>query len=249
MTIMLIKTFFISISVPLEYLSLFFNMPYMLLLSDVRQGIFYAMLLSFWLVFAGEHMVIQDAGKRKFLMSYYKHLSAVALGCFSLFVFDLCERGIRLSNPFFYIWMSTFGSKMASCFIIIAALSALAYFSFLCFMIWKVFRNISMKKISLSSMSAVRRLHYEGIIYRFQFLMLATLVCAALTIGGFILGQFAEGQWKWNDNFEIEYTSAIQTGTFGMWNIYIVVLVILYAPSHKQWPASETDNSIGKFIF
>lgn len=56
-------------------------------------------------------------------------------------------------------------------------------------MIWRVFCNISIKRSSLPTMSIARRLHYEGIIYRFQFLMLATLLCAALTIIGFIMGQ------------------------------------------------------------
>ena len=46
------------LNLPLEFLTLFFDMPYMLLISDIRQGIFYAMLLSFWLVFAGEHMLV-----------------------------------------------------------------------------------------------------------------------------------------------------------------------------------------------
>lgn len=46
-----------------------------------------------------------------------------------------------------------------------------------------------MKRSSLPSMSVARRLHYEGIIYRFKFLMLATLICAASTIAGFIVGQ------------------------------------------------------------
>lgn len=38
-------------------------------------------------------------------------------------------------------------------------------------------------------MSIVRRLHYEGVIYRFKFLMLATLISAALTAIGFVMGQ------------------------------------------------------------
>lgn len=74
-------------------------------------------------------------------------------------------------------------------FIVLAAVSASIYFLFLCYMIWCVFSNISIKRSSLPSMSMARRLHYEGIIYRFKFLMLATLICAALTIVGFIMGQ------------------------------------------------------------
>lgn len=89
---------------------------------------------------------------------------------------------------------------------------------------------------------AARRLHYEGIIYRFQFLMLATLLCAALTVIGFIMGQVSEGKWKWDDNVEMEFTSAFLTGVYGMWNIYIFALIILYAPSHKKWAADSTSG-------
>ncbi|CAD7002799.1 unnamed protein product [Ceratitis capitata] len=90
---------------PLEFLSLFIEMPYMLLLSDIRQGVFYAMLLSFWLVFAGEHMLIQESPYKSTIRSrYWKHLSAVVVGCLSLFMFDICERGVQMRNPFYSIW-------------------------------------------------------------------------------------------------------------------------------------------------
>ncbi|XP_065359860.1 protein wntless [Calliphora vicina] len=235
------------LNLPLEFLTLSMEMPYMLLLSDVRQGIFYAMLLSFWLVFAGEHMLIQESPQKNSIRSrYWKHLSAVVVGCLSLFIFDICERGVQLRNPFYSIWTTPLGAKVALSFIILAGISAGVYFLFLCFMVGKVFRNIGAKRTSLPSMSQARRLHYEGLIYRFKFLMLATLLCAALTVVGFIMGQVAEGHWKWDEDIEIQLTSAFLTGVYGMWNIYIFALLILYAPSHKQWPcvnSNETSQS------
>lgn len=105
-----------------------------------------------------------------------------------------------------------------------------------------------------------RRLHYEGVIYRFNFLMLATLICAALTIIGFIIGQISDTQYHWDDSIHLEYTSAFLAGVYGMWNIYIFALIILYAPSHKQWPStagngttntsdSATGNILVSFLF
>ncbi|KAJ8939949.1 hypothetical protein NQ314_010938 [Rhamnusium bicolor] len=225
------------LNLPVEYLSLIFEMPYMLLLSDIRQGIFYAMLLSFWLVFAGEHMLIQDNGEKNSIKMYWKHLSTIVIGCFCLLIFDLCERGVQLANPFYSIWVTPIGTNLALSFIILAGLSASLYFIFLCYMIWRVFKNISIKRSVLPSMSQARRLHYEGIIYRFNFLMLATVICAAITVISFILSQITEGQNKWDENMDLEVTSALHTGVYGMWNVYICAMLILYAPSHKQWPA------------
>ncbi|KAJ8973722.1 hypothetical protein NQ317_011760 [Molorchus minor] len=225
------------LNLPIDYLSLIFDMPYMLLLSDIRQGIFYAMLLSFWLVFAGEHMLIHDNGEKNNIKQYWKHLSTIVVGCLCLLIFDLSERGIQLINPFFSIWVTPVGTNLALSFIILAGISASMYFIFLCYMIWRVFKNISIKRAILPSMSQARRLHYEGIIYRFNFLMLATVICAAFTIISFILSQVAEGQNKWDENMDLELSSVLHTGVYGMWNVYICAMLMLYAPSHKQWPS------------
>ncbi|XP_034948603.1 protein wntless [Chelonus insularis] len=236
------------LNMPLEYLTLSYDMPFMLLLSDIRQGVFYAVLLSFWLVFAGEHLMIQEGEQRNSLKCYWRHLSAVVVGCLSLFIFDMCERGVQLRNPFFSIWVTNIGTKLALSFIILAGISAGLYLLFLSYMIWNVFMNISIKRAALPSMSSARRLHYEGLIYRFNFLMVATLLCASLTVVGFILGQVAEGQWKWDDDLELETTSAFFTGVYGMWNIYCIALLCLYAPSHKKWPAEPSDQSVSEEI-
>ncbi|KAJ8948043.1 hypothetical protein NQ318_003377 [Aromia moschata] len=201
------------LNLPVEYLTLIFDMPYMLLVSDIRQGIFYAMLLSFWLVFAGEHMLIQDNGEKNSLKMYWKHLSTIVIGCVCLLIFDLCERGVQLVNPFYSIWVTPIGTNLALSFIILAGMSASMYFIFLCYMIWQVFKNISIKKAILPSMSQARRLHYEGIIY------------------------LAEGQNKWDEDMDLELSSVLHTGVYGMWNVYICAMLMLYAPSHKQWPS------------
>ena len=52
----------------------------------------------------------------------------------------------------------------------------------------------------------------QGLIYRFSFLMVFTLLCAALTVILFIVGNISEGHWKWNERTYLEYTSAVQTG-------------------------------------
>ncbi|KAL1110355.1 hypothetical protein AAG570_007886 [Ranatra chinensis] len=224
------------LNLPLELLTLFYELPFMLLLADIRQGIFYAALLSFWLIFAAEHLMVRETQENQF-KTYWKHLSGVAIGCIALFIFDLCERGVQLRNPFYSIWVTDIGTKIAMGFLIVGGISVGVYFLVLCWLIWQVFCNMRAKRANLPVMSQARRLHYSGIIYRFNFLMLTTLICAALTLIAFTLGQVSEGQWKWDEHQYLEYTSAFFTGVYGMWNIYIFALIILYAPSHKQWPS------------
>lgn len=174
-----------QLNFPLEFLSMWFDLPFNNFLSDVRQGILYCCLFSFWTVFTGEHLL--DGVQRSRISSYYKQLSIVLMASISLFVFDSIERGIQAYDPFFTIW--EVDSIVANIFLALALLASLLYFSFLCYHVYLVLRNISSKQITLPSMSLTRRLLYQGIIFRFKFLLVATVVCAALTLAGFIIGQ------------------------------------------------------------
>ncbi|XP_043555308.1 protein wntless homolog isoform X3 [Chiloscyllium plagiosum] len=228
------------INIPVEWFSIGFDWTWMLLFGDIRQGIFYAMLLSFWIIFCGEHLM--DQNERNRLSVYLKQIVPIGFGSFCLFIFDLCERGVQLTNPFYSIWATDVGTELAMAFIIVAGICACLYFFFLCFMVFQVFRNISGKRCSLPAMSKARRLHYEGLIFRFKFLMLVTLTCAAMTIVFFIISQVNEGHWKWGE-YIVQVNSAFFTGIYGMWNLYVVAIMFLYAPSHKCY--SDADQSNG----
>ena len=157
-----------------------------------------------------------------------------------------------MQNPFYSIWVTDIGTNLALGFIILAGISAGLYFIFLCYMIRKVFLTISNRTASFQHMARIRRLHYQGIIWRFKFLMLATVFTAALTVIGFIIGQVEEGGTKWDEDIResgaLEYTSGFMTGVYGLWNIYIFGLLFLYAPSHKTWANEDTTSTTGEEI-
>ncbi|CAM9789789.1 protein wntless homolog [Lampetra fluviatilis] len=228
------------INLPLEWLSVGLNWTWMLLFGDIRQGLFYVVLLSFWIIFCGEHLM--DQTQRNRLGVYWKQVGAIAFGSLSLFIFDMCERGVQLTNPFYSIWATETGSHLATAFIVLAGVCACLYFLFLTFMVYQVFRNIGGKRSFLPAMSRVRRLHYEGLIFRFKFLMLTTLGCAALTVIFFIISQVNEGHWKWGDR-TVHVNAAFFTGVYGMWNMYVFSVMFLYAPSHKRY--GDADRSEG----
>uniref|UniRef100_A0A8B9SFR0 Wnt ligand secretion mediator n=1 Tax=Anas platyrhynchos TaxID=8839 RepID=A0A8B9SFR0_ANAPL len=216
------------INIPVEWFSIGFDWTWMLLFGDIRQGIFYAMLLSFWIIFCGEHMMVGVTERKVVAVS----------------VFSSLRRGVQLKNPFYSIWTTEVGTELAMAFIIVAGICLCLYFLFLCFMVFQVFRNINGKQSSLPAMSKVRCLHYEGLIFRFKFLMLITLACAAMTVIFFIVSQVTEGHWKWGD-ITIQVNSAFFTGIYGMWNLYVFALMFLYAPSHKNYGEDQSNGDLG----
>ncbi|KAM4640603.1 protein wntless homolog [Discoglossus pictus] len=235
------------INIPVEWFSIGYNWTWMLLFGDIRQGIFYATLLSFWIIFCGEHMM--DQTERNRISVYWKQVIPIAFGSCCLFILDMCERGVQLKNPFYSLWTTDVGADLAMAFIIVAGICACLYFLFLCFMVYQVFRNISGKQSSLPAMTKARRLHYQGLIFRFKFLMIITLACAALTVIFFITTQVtdlqvSEGHWKVGD-YPIELSSAFFTGVYGMWNLYVFALMFLYAPSHKNYGDDGSSGGSG----
>ena len=46
------------LNIPFELITILFDAAWMLLFTDIRQGLFYVVLFSFWVVFAGEHLMV-----------------------------------------------------------------------------------------------------------------------------------------------------------------------------------------------
>ncbi|XP_051233617.1 protein wntless homolog isoform X4 [Dicentrarchus labrax] len=175
------------LNVPVEWLSLGFEWTWILLFEDVQQGAFYSALFCFWIIFCGEHLM--DQSQRNQLSAYWWQVGLVVFGSSVLLIFDLSERGVHLTNPFYSVWASETGTRVAITFIIVAGISVCLYFLSLCGVVHCVFRNIGGKTQQLPAMPEARRLRYKGIIFRFKFLMLVTLACAAMTVIFFILNQ------------------------------------------------------------
>ncbi|ESP00710.1 hypothetical protein LOTGIDRAFT_112226 [Lottia gigantea] len=232
---------------PVEWLTLWFNLPWMSILSDIRQGAFYATLLSFWMIFAGEHMVdnsvplthsyffFQDSTQKNNPKSYWKSVTSVVFGCLCILIFELSEKGMQLKNPFHTIWVTETGTRVALAFIIISIIAACIYFLFLSYMIYKVFKNTRAQSPTRKN-CLLKFVDSRIFFFIFKFLMVLTLLCTALTVIFFIISQISEGQWKWGDDgISLQYTSSLLTGVYGMWNVYVIGLLSLYAPPHKPY--------------
>ena len=77
---------------PLEYLSLYFDCPWLLVVNDFRQGLFIAAMFTFWITFVNEHHANRDTPSH--LGVYWKQLAVVSLSSIFFFVYEFCERYI-----------------------------------------------------------------------------------------------------------------------------------------------------------
>merc|ERR1712025_349327 len=185
--------------------------------------------MMFWLIFIAEQMEgNKSGGKSNGLLDYWKSFAVILFGCLSLIVFNICETQVHLQNPFNSIWLTDFGTYMALGFMIFMNILSILYFLYLCYRIKEVFVTISSKSTSSQ---------HDKDVWISKFVMLATGFTAAFTVIYFIIGRMAEGAHKWDENLgeTLEYISGLMTGVYGMWNIYTMGLLFLYAPSHKQW--------------
>ncbi|CAK9303046.1 unnamed protein product [Gordionus sp. m RMFG-2023] len=242
-TILALASAMTLLNMPVDVFSLWFDMPYMLFFGDIRQGIFYVVLFVFWIIFCGEHLI--DDVPRNRLSAYWKYLIGVGSACIFLFVFELCERGIELKDPFFSIWSTEAGTRIAISILSLSVICMACYLVMLSHLIYRVFANVSKKRLLLPAMNKSVKLKYQGIMYRFRFLMSATCACAAMTVAFFLASHVNENSWKWDlgDSRSkqhgggyapaLQYASAFYTGVYGMWNLYVAAVLALYAPSRK----------------
>lgn len=225
-----------QLNLPAELLSLFFEIPFMMFFNDLRQGIFYCVLLSFWIIFVGEHL-LDGTRKESQLARYAKELLAICVASLSLLIFDLSDRGIQAFDPFLTVWET--GPNIANLWISIAVCACSAYFGFLLYYIYLAFNSISGKQSALPQMQITKRLKYQGMIYRFKFLLCATAICAVSTLVFYGLSHRDEWLQSYHDDDPnhneplIGWTSAMLTTVYAMWNSYVMVLMIMYAPSYK----------------
>ena len=95
------------------------------------------------------------------MKSYWKYIGTLWTGCVSLLVFELCQRGMQMNNPFFDLWDYHSGSNLALVMLMFACGSGLFYFGLLFYLIAKVFVNFHQRKAQLPGMNKMRRAFYE----------------------------------------------------------------------------------------
>eukprot|EP00117_Sycon_ciliatum_P028413 scpid24281/ scgid22839/ Protein wntless homolog; Integral membrane protein GPR177 len=219
------------LNAPVEFISLFKDVPGLLLWSDIRQGAFYAFLVLFLIVFMGEH----SADKGETTWKSYKYpifFTAITSGC--LLVFDLSERGRQLWDPFHSVW-SNDNSRWWGMFFISSALFMLCLdVLYLFYLTFTAIKSLRAKIFSLHSMTESRRMQYKFTLRRVVGVCSATLLVAVLSITLFAIMHFSEVSMKWDEVKTANMNSGAYLSIYALANLYALNLLLLYSPADKE---------------
>ncbi|KAK0173479.1 hypothetical protein PV328_006668 [Microctonus aethiopoides] len=228
------------LNMPLEYLTIYFDISYMSLINEIRQFIFYFVLMSFWIIFTIEHSYItQNYGQKNIPKRYLIRLSSLFIGCSCMFINGIYDCAVQLENPFNFYWVRSYDASLSSMFNIAIGIFLVSYFLFLTKTIWTTFKKI--KYVVLPTMSSDKQSQYDESLYRFKFITLATLMCALLTTG-FTFYQMMNNRWERDQTSQSAITPEYFTGIYGMWNIYTISLLYLYAPMGKKIIQQQSEK-------
>jgi len=216
------------LNIPFELFTIFFDVYWMLVFTDLRQGLVYVILFCFWIIFIGEHLM--DQPHRNQIAAYKYQLLCISIATLSMLSFELAERGVQILLPSATIWSN---HSAAYTLLIIGGIFAALYLIMLLYLIYKAIRSIHYKR--RFTLPTERRKKFEKIVKRFYILLFFTFFTALITIIFFFIQQSVGRMVEEWFSTEIQSSSGFFTGTYGLWNIYTMVVLWLYSPSHKLY--------------
>lgn len=171
------------INLPLEYLTYYYDIPYMILLTDLRQNIFYFGLFFFWVLFISQH-IIEDKWN---VMARLRDAGVIFMICALSFVLQLIDYFLHSFNPFANVWNGTFGIAMPLAIAGIITGSAVIYLIAMFCFICKAFCSINKHKVALPKDTGCAGKLSNSVLKRYKVVMIITLICAILTVLDYIL--------------------------------------------------------------
>ena len=216
-------------NLPLDYISLSYDVSFLRLWNDIVTGGFYASMAILWLLFIGEHRM--DLDQRNKLSNYWKEISAISLTCITMFLLDIIDRGIQMGDPFHTLWATEGGQVTGRMMLIFSGCCAGIYTLGIIYLMIRASLSMSRKRSSLVNFVKVRRMYYEGLIYRFKIMIGSTVTCGVITVVMFIIVNLNEMYYKWGKGSQaIDIYSGFLIGVAGLWNLYVLNILLLYCP-------------------
>jgi hypothetical protein len=197
---------------PIEMLTLYLNIPWMLVIDDFRQGLLISSLFFFWIVFVGEHTAgDRESGLRGgTLGSYWKQLVTISTSSIFMFVYEFCERGIQTVFPFYSLWSTSFGETVAYLFVGVATLSGVVYLVMFVVMVARAYRHLRDRQTNISHLSPQAQKTAQAVFSQWKCFLLLTATVAVTSISTVILPSEAlVYQWQHHKNTYSIYSNLI----------------------------------------